>query len=125
MAEKPPKTPFSVVSALPVYVPDPPHPLGPAGLAFWRAIQGEYNITVAGGVQMLLVGAQAADRAERLLAQIDADGEVIHTRTGPRAHPALRDEVACRAQIMRCLEKLGLNLEPVKSVGRPPGSVNR
>jgi hypothetical protein len=125
MAEKPPKTPFSVVTALPLQVPDPPRPLGPAGMALWGAIQAEYNIQDQGGIAMLQIGCLAYDRAERLRACIDADGDVIHTRTGPRAHPALRDEVAARAQVMRCLEKLGLNLEPVKPIGRPPGSYNK
>ena len=126
MAEKPPKTPFSVVSALPLQVPDPPRPLGPPGLALWQAIQLEYNIQDRGGIEMLLVGCQALDRAERLRACIDADGDVIHTRSGvPKAHPAIRDEVQARAQVMRAIEKLGLNFEAVKPVGRPPGSFNR
>ena len=126
MAERPPKSPFSVVTALPLQVPDPPRPLGPPGLALWQAIQIEYNIPDRGGIEMLLVGCQALDRAERLRACIDADGDVIHTRSGvPKAHPAIRDEVACRAQVMRAIEKLGLNYEAIKSVGRPPGSFNR
>jgi hypothetical protein len=125
MVEKPPKGPFSVISALPLQVPDPPRPLGPAGMAMWRSIQAEYNIQDQGGVTMLQIGCQAFDRAERLRTCIDADGEVIHVRGVPRAHPALRDEVAARAQVMRCLEKLGLNLEPIKQIGRPPGSFNR
>jgi hypothetical protein len=122
MSEKPPKkTPFSVVTALPLQVPDPPRPLGPAGLALWQAVQIEYNIQDRGGIEMLLVGCQALDRAERLRACIDADGEVIRLRNGSvRAHPAIRDEVACRAQVMRAIEKLGLNFEALKPVGRPP-----
>jgi hypothetical protein len=126
MAEKPPKTPFSVVTSLPLQVPDPPQPLGPAGLQLWQAIQGEYNIIDQGGITMLLVGCQALDRAERLRVQIDADGEVIRLRNGSvRAHPAIRDELGCRAQVMRAIEKLGLNFEAVKAIGRPPGSFNR
>jgi len=51
MSEKPPKKiPFSVVTALPLQVPDPPRPLGPAGLALWQAVQAEYNIEDRGGV---------------------------------------------------------------------------
>jgi hypothetical protein len=126
MPERPPKGPFSVVSSLPLQVPDPPRPLGSAGLALWEAIQIEYNIQDRGGVEMLLVGCQALDRAERLRACIDADGDVIHTRSGvPKAHPAIKDELGCRAQVMRAIEKLGLNFEAIKSVGRPPGSFNR
>lgn len=124
MAEKPQKSPFSVVTALPLQVPDPPQPLGPAGLALWRAIQGEYNIADAGGVAMLMVGCRAWDRAERLREAIDRDGDVIHTRSGvPKAHPAIRDEVQARAQVMRAIEKLGLNFEALKPVGRPPPKI--
>ena len=126
MAEKPPKNPFSVVTALPLQVPDPPRPLHPAGLALWQAVQAEYNIVDQGGITMLMMGCQALDRAERLRAEIERDGEVIRLRNGSiRAHPAIRDEVACRAQILRAIEKLGLNYEAVKAIGRPPGSFNR
>jgi hypothetical protein len=48
-----------------------------------------------------------------------ADGEVIHTRNGPEAHPALRDELQGRAFIVRTLERLGLNVETIKPVSRP------
>jgi hypothetical protein len=126
MAEKPPKSAFSVVTALPIQVPGPPRPLGPAGQALWEAIQIEYGIQDQGGVTMLLMGCQAYDRAERLRAQIDADGEIVHLRNGSiRAHPGIKDEINCRAQVMRAIEKLGLNYEAIKSVGRPPGSFNR
>ena len=39
-----------------------------------------------------------------LRAAIDRDGEVVQTRTGPRAHPGLRDELSNRAFIVRTLE---------------------
>ena len=42
--------------------------------------------------------------AEALRAAIDRDGEVVQTRTGPRAHPGLRDELSNRAFIVRTLE---------------------
>ena len=126
MVEKPPKAPFSVVSSLPLQVPDPPQPLGPAGLALWQAIQTEYSIVDQGGIAMLMVGCRAWDRAERLREAIDRDGDVVHTRSGvPKAHPAIRDEVQARAQVLRVVEKLGLNFEAIKPVGRPPGSFNR
>jgi hypothetical protein len=37
--------------------------------------------------------------------------------------PAVKDELACRAFVVRTLERLGLNVEGVKPVGRPPDSV--
>jgi hypothetical protein len=69
-------------------------------------------------------GSRSTSAALRV--QIDADGEVIRLRNGSvRAHPAIRDELGCRAQVMRAIEKLGLNFEAVKAIGRPPGSFNR
>jgi hypothetical protein len=35
------------------------------------------------------------------LTQIDAEGEVIQTRNGPKDHPALRHELAARAFIAK------------------------
>jgi hypothetical protein len=44
---------------------------------------------------------------------------VVQTGSGPKAHPALRDELAGRAFIVRTLERLGLNVETIKPMGRP------
>jgi hypothetical protein len=123
MAEKPRNPGLSLVTPLSVELLSPPRPLGPAGQALWDRIQREYGISDAGGVELLLLACEATDRGARLRAGIDADGEVIHTRSGvPRAHPALRDEVAARAQVMRALKELGLNYEAIKMPGGQPRS---
>jgi hypothetical protein len=103
-------------------VPPPPRKLAAPGLSLWNRIQSEYGIADSGGIEILCLAAQALDRAESLSASITADGETIRTRTGVRAHPALRDELANRALVARLLAKLGINVEPVKSPGRPAGS---
>jgi P27 family predicted phage terminase small subunit len=122
MAKSPEKPPFSVVSALPVIVPDPPRPLGTHGRQLWDRVQGEYRISDCGGVEILAQICAAQDRVETLRERIDADGETVHTRGGmPRAHPALRDELQLRSFIVKSLEKLGLNVEAVKPPGRPLG----
>ena len=59
------------------------------------------------------------DRAESLSAAIAEDGQTIRTRTGVRAHPALRDGLASRALCARLLGKLGITTEPIKPPGRP------
>ena len=100
--------------------PAPPRELAPPGLALWNRVQAEYGIANSGGVEILCLAAQALDRAESLSAAIAEDGQTIRTRTGIRAHPALRDELANRALCARLLGKLGINVEPVKSPGRPP-----
>ena len=95
---------------------------GEAGLALWKRAHSEYDISDVAGVEMLLLACQSLDRAEALRAQIDVDGEVIRLRNGTiRSHPALRDEVACRAFLVRTISRLGLNFEPLRSSpGRPP-----
>jgi hypothetical protein len=85
-------------------------------------VQAQYRIDDVGGLELLALACSALDRAEALRKAIDHDGEVIASRTGPKAHPALRDELANRAFVAKTLQRLGLELEPVKPVGRPPTS---
>jgi hypothetical protein len=126
MAEKP-KTPLGIVTAPAPVVgapgtvpPPPPRELGASGLALWDSIQTEFRIGDAGGIELLLQACQAADRVAGLAARIAEDGEVIVTRGGPRAHPAIREELALRAFIVRTLVRLGVTDQPLKLVGRPP-----
>jgi hypothetical protein len=85
----------------------------------------EYSIDDIGGIELLAQAAQALDRAEALAARIAHDGEVIYGRTGPRAHPAVKDELACRAFVVRTLQRLGLNvsIEQPRPVGRPASGI--
>ena len=99
----------------------PPRKLGRHGLALWKRIQAEFAVDDVGSVEILMQVCAAADRAEALARQIRQDGEVIRTKTGPRSHPAIKDELSCRGFIVRGLARLGITLEPVKSVGRPSG----
>jgi hypothetical protein len=103
--------------------PQPPRPLGPHGRSLWQRVMAEYAIADTGGVELLTLAAQALDRAEALSERIAQDGEVTYTKGGPKAHPAIRDETACRAFVVRTLQKLGLNVEAIKPVGRPSGGV--
>ena len=81
-----------------------------------------YELDDPGGVELLLQACEASDRVARLAARIDADGEIVEGRNGPRTHPALQQELAARQFICRTLERLGLNLEAVKPMGRPSGA---
>jgi hypothetical protein len=67
----------------------------------------------------------ALDRAESLKEAIERDGAVVYSRAGvPKTHPAVKDELGCRAFITRSLERLGLNVEAVKpGPGRPATSM--
>src|SRR5262249_51740543 len=118
---KPPRSTLSLVGT-DATGPQPPRPLGPHGLRLWNSVHRAYNIADVGGIELLCLAAQAIDRAESCREIIDREGEVVHGRTGPRSHPLLRDELQNRAFAARTLDRLGINSERVKPVGRPPGS---
>jgi hypothetical protein len=118
MAKKPEKpSPFSVVSGETAQV-SPPRPLGSHGTALWNRIQAEYRIQDTGGIEILAQCCSSLDRAEDLAAAIARDGNVVYSRAGvPKTHPAVREELACRAFVVRTLERLGLNVEAIKPAG--------
>jgi hypothetical protein len=100
-----------------------PRPLGKHGRALWCSIMDEYEITDAGGIELLCLACQALDRAESCREQIDKMGECgIVDGRAVREHPLLKTELANRSFVSKCLERLGLNAEPGKAVGRPAGS---
>ena len=94
-----------------------PSELGNAGRALWASVMDEYQINDAGGIEMLKQCCLAADRAAACRAQIDRDGELIQTKTGYREHPLLKAELASMAFVTWTLQRLGLNLEPVRPLG--------
>jgi hypothetical protein len=119
MPKNPGHLPLSLVSPATTGF-SPTRKLGPHGLNLWKSVQAEYAIADCGGRELLAQACEGLDRAEELKACIDADGPVIRTRSGiPRAHPACKDEISARTFVVRTLQKLGLNYEPVKTPGRP------
>jgi hypothetical protein len=108
-----------VATAAPKVAP-PPRPLGKHGAKLWESVNLEFKIDDAGGVELLLSACQALDRAESCREQIDAVGEVISTKTGIREHPLIKAELANRAFVARSIQRLGLDVEAVKAIGRPP-----
>lgn len=102
-------------------VQPPPRKLGKAGAALWADVLAENDIGDAAGLQLLALAAESLDRAESCRSQIDSDGLVIRTKTGLRDHPALKHETAARALCARLIRQLGLDVEPLRSPGRPPG----
>jgi hypothetical protein len=82
----------------------------------------EYRIEDSGGLAMLEQACCAIDRIAEYAKVIARDGFVIRTKSGLKDHPLLKHELAARAFVVRTLQRLGLDLEPVKSIGRPsPG----
>ena len=103
-------------------MPAPPCKLGAVGMSLWTDIVRAYEFSDRASYETLAQACAAADRAERCREQIDADGEVIRTKAGPRDHPLLKHEIAARSFVVRTLARLGLDLEPVRAgPGRPGG----
>ena len=100
----------------------PPRKLGRHGLDLWQAVNNEYGVQDSGGIEMLLQACEALDRAQELAEHIARDGSVLHSKGGPKEHPALKAELANRAFITRTLARLGLDVEAIKPIGRPPGA---
>ena len=106
----------------PVQPNAPPRQLGKHGMQLWRAVTAEYAIEDAGGVEMLCEAAQALDRAEECAAAIARDGVSLRLKAGlTKDNPLLKHELAARAFVVRTLARLGLDVEPVRPIGRPPG----
>jgi len=97
--------------------------LGKHGATLWRNVRNEFEINDAGGLEMLSPACQHLDRAEACRMAIDRDGEMIRGKNGMREHPLLRHELAARAFVTRTLQRLGLNVEAIKLVGRPAHGV--
>jgi hypothetical protein len=115
----PARPPLSIVSPETIDG-SPPRDLGRHGRKLWDEVQAAYGIADRGGIELLAQACAALDRAEAMAAAIATDGPVIYSRTGV---PAAKDELACRAFVVRTLERLGLNVEGVKPVGRPTGNL--
>jgi hypothetical protein len=116
------RKPLHIVAISDVTGPQPSRPLGEQGRALWDRILSEYVVDDASGIELLTQACQACDRAEALAAHVAADGEIVRTPNGIKAHPGIKEELACRGFVVRTLARLGLNYEPLRSgPGRPPG----
>jgi hypothetical protein len=115
------KPALSVVEPTDATAPAPPRRLGKHGLSLWHRVLGEYEVSDAGGLELLCLAAEAIDRAEGLRAEIERDGAFIRARGSVRDHPGLKHELSNRAFAARTLARLGLDVEPLRaSGGRPP-----
>ena len=119
MAKKPA---LKLVPSTASILPQPPRHLGEHGRGLWQTILGDYDISDSGGREMLHQACSALDRAEALRSAIDADGEIIRGKAGLKEHPGLKHELAARSFVVRTLQRLGLDVEPIRPVGRPPAS---
>jgi hypothetical protein len=102
----------------------PSRPLKSAGTDLWNKVNDEYRIEDSAGTEMLLQACQALDLAEQCAAEIKKHGVLIRTKTGFRDNPVCKIELSARAFVVRTLGRLGLDAEPLRAIGRPPGSFN-
>lgn len=90
------------------------------GRRWWRAINSNY-ILEAESLLILETALQAFESMRAAEATIEAEGAVYHDRFGqPRQHPAMLNLKESRGAMLRAIQALGLDLEPVGPVGRPP-----
>jgi hypothetical protein len=99
----------------------PSRSLGKHGKALWDSVTAEYGIEDSGGIEMLTQACQSLDRAEELAAAIKRDGPIIRHKGLIKDHPAIKHELAARSFVVRTLQRLGLDVEAVRGVGRPGG----
>jgi hypothetical protein len=99
----------------------PPAELGPFGRLLWGQILSEYDVRDAAGLHLLYEAAACWDRSEALAERIRAEGPVIQGPSGPKSHPACKDELGYRLATVKFLKELGVTLEDLRpSPGRPP-----
>ena len=107
--------------------PQPPGHLGKHGRAFWRAVQAEYSVADAAGLELLTTAATCLDRMRAAQAAIAQHGELTIDRYGsPKLNPACGLEKDARAGFLASVRALNLDLEPLRDApGRPAGTFNR
>jgi hypothetical protein len=83
----------------------------------------EYEISDAAGLRLLEVAGAWMDRMQEAEELLKREGLTLPDRCGgSKLHPAniiLKD---ARAHFLQALKALYLDLEPLKSIGRPAGS---
>jgi hypothetical protein len=99
-----------------------PASLGKAGAELWRSINRDFIIEDSGGREMLLRICQTADTLASYDEQIERDGPMVRTASGPHEHPLLKHQLAARSFIVRSLHRLNLDVVPARhEIGRPAG----
>jgi P27 family predicted phage terminase small subunit len=98
-----------------------PAHLSPEAKKIWKKLTFEYGIVDAGGLEILRAGLENFDRAEKARANIDKVGLLVKDRFGAiKPHPLIACERDARAGYLQALKQLCLDVEPIKSIGRPP-----
>jgi hypothetical protein len=99
----------------------PHRELGKVGMRLWRDVLDTVSLDDTASREVLLLAAEALDRAEDCRKQIARDGAVLRSENRPpRDHPLLKIELANRSFVAKQLDKLGLLSAPLRAgPGRP------
>jgi phage terminase small subunit len=102
--------------------PKAPSDLQKQAKKLWISIQADYQIEDSTGLAYLTSGCRHFQRMEEARVMIQAEGSVITDRfQQKKPHPAtIIERDACQS-MLRCFKMLNLDLEPLKTIGRPPG----
>ena len=102
--------------------PKPPKDLSGAPKKLWVDLQNEYAITDSAGLTLLADACRFFMRLEQARAILRREGLTVKDRFGQIiAHPLTRLERDSSAAMIRALKSLNLDIEPLKTLGRPPG----
>jgi P27 family predicted phage terminase small subunit len=102
-------------------IPPAPENLTAEAAAWWDRIVSGWDLDDP-GLLILQSVCETFDRMRQAQQQIKEEGATIRDRFGQlKQHPAVLTELHNRAAMLRNLKLLGLDLEPIGPVGRPPG----
>src|SRR5262245_34401277 len=117
-----PKPPLAIIANFTGNVPAPPRPLKADGKGLWDRAHAEFILDDVQGLHLLQLACEQLDAVAEMQSQIDTEGLTIRTRTGGyRDHPLLKHVLAGRAFTAKVLLRLGIDANPPRGPGRPPG----
>jgi len=88
---------------------------------FFNSITSEYELE-SHHLSILKQACECIDRINECRKLIEKEGPFYYDRFGqPKTHPALDEERKWKTTYYRLIRELGLDLEPPKEPGRPPG----
>lgn len=91
----------------------PPSHLGEHGLALWRAVQRDHEVTDGAGLALLARACECQDRLAQVRAQLAKDGLLVAGyKKQPRPHPLLAVESETARLQLAAIRALGLEIEP-------------
>jgi hypothetical protein len=93
-----------------------------AAKKYFASIAREYDITDAGGQAIIKMGEEALVAVWKAEAQVEREGMTVTDKFGQlKIHPLMPTIRDSRAQVLKALSMLHLDLEPLRDrAGRPP-----